>query len=212
MFEITSVDTGNLEDAEMLVADNSSSNLSVDGDGDDDIILSPDSGNSLATGAGNDIVGGSEGNDTLSGQKGNDIVAGLGGSDDLRGGKGNDTLTGGGISFTEDRLYVTLDTTGIDTLTGGEGNDLFVIGGKCSATSEEIVVHYDEAGNNDYALITDFDNTQDEIKLGGSIDDYRLGSSPSNLPEGTALYQDKELIAIIQGDSDLSLSGDYFNS
>jgi len=212
MFKIASADTGNLEDAGTLVADMSSSNLSVDGGGDDDVIFSPDGDNSLATGAGNDVIGGSEGNDTLSGQEGNDIIAGLGGSDDLRGGKGNDTLTGGGISFTEGRLYVTVDTTGIDTLTGGEGNDLFVIGGKSSATSGEVVVHYDEAGNNDYALITDFDKTQDEIKLGGSIDDYRLGSSPSDLPEGTAIYQENELIAIIQGSSDLSLSGDYFNS
>jgi serralysin len=212
MFEITSADIGNLEDAEMLVAESSSSNLTIDDGGDDDVIFSEDSDNSLATGAGNDVIGGSKGNDTLSGQEGNDIVAGLGGSDDLRGGKGNDTLTGGGISFTEDRLYVTTDTTGIDTLSGGAGNDLFVLGGKTSATSGEVVVHYDEAGKNDYALITDFENTQDEIKLGGSIDDYRLGSSPRDLPEGTAIYQENELVAIIQGSSDLSLSGDYFNS
>jgi serralysin len=205
MFQITNADAGT------LVTEIGSSNLSIDGGGDDDIIFFPDSGNSLTTGAGNDVIGGSEGNDTISGQEGNDIVAGLGGSDDLRGGNGNDTLTGGGVSFTEDRLYITVDTTGIDTLTGEAGNDLFAIGGKSSATSEEIVVHYDEAGNNDYALITDFDNTQDEIKLGGSIDDYHLGSSPSNLPEGTAIYQEDELIAIIQGSSDLSLSDDYFN-
>jgi Ca2+-binding RTX toxin-like protein len=212
MFEITSIDTGNLEDAETLVAESSSSILSVGDGGDNDVIFSTDSDRSLATGAGNDVIGGSEGDDTLSGQEGNDIIAGLGGSDELRGGKGNDTLTGGGISFTEDRLYVTVDTTGIDTLTGGAADDLFVIGGKSSATSGEVIVHYDEAGNNDYALITDFDNTQDEIKLGGSIDDYRLGSSPKDLPEGTALYQENELIAIIQGSTDLSLSGDYFNS
>jgi serralysin len=186
--------------------------LVVDDGGDDDVILSEDGNISLAAGAGNDVIGGSEGDDTLSGEAGNDLVAGLGGSDELRGGKGNDTLTGGGVSFTEDRLDVTVDTTGIDTLTGGAGDDLFVIGGQSSATSGEVIVHYDEAGKNDYALITDFDNTQDEINLGGSIDDYRLGSSPSDLPEGTAIYQENELIAIIQGSSDLSLSSDYFSS
>ncbi|MFM2313707.1 MAG: hypothetical protein RLZZ04_2983 [Cyanobacteriota bacterium] len=212
MVKIASTDTENLEDTGTLVAESSSSSLSVDGDGDDDIIFSTDSDNSLVTGAGNDVIGGSKGDDTLSGQEGNDIIAGLGGSDDLRGGEGNDTLTGGGISFTEDRLYITVDTTGIDTLTGGKGNDLFVTGGKSSAASGEVVVHYDEAGNNDHALITDFDKTQDEIKLGDSIKSYRLGSSPNDLPEGTALYQENELIAIIQGSSDLSLSGDYFNS
>jgi len=212
MFEITSIDTGNLEDVETLVAESSSSILSVGDGGDNDVIFSTDSDHSLATGAGNDVIGGSEGGDTLSGEEGNDIIAGLGGSDELRGGKGNDTLTGGGVSFTEDRLYVTVDTTGIDTLTGGGADDLFVIGGESLATSGEVIVHYDEAGNNDYGLITDFDNTQDEIKLGGSIDDYRLGSSPMDLPEGTALYQENELIAIIQDSTDLSLSGDYFNS
>jgi serralysin len=212
MFKITSAETADLADAGTLVAENTSTSISVDDGGDDDVIFSEDSDNFLATGSGNDVIGGSEGNDTLSGQEGNDIIAGLGGSDDLRGGKGNDTLTGGGISFTEGRLYVTTDTTGIDTLTGGGADDLFVIGGKSSATSEELVVHYDEAGDNDYALITDFENTQDEIKLGGSIDDYRLSSSPRDLPEGTALYQENELIAIIQGSSDLSLSGDYFNA
>jgi serralysin len=212
MFKITGVDTENLEDEGTLVTESSSSNIAIDDGGEDDVIFSADSDNSLTTGAGNDVIGGSEGDDTLSGQEGNDVIAGLGGSDDLKGGKGNDTLTGGGVSFTDNRLYITVDTTGIDTLTGGKGNDLFAIGGKTSATSGEVAVHYDDAGNKDYALITDFDKAQDEIKLGDSIDDYRLGSSPSNLPEGTALYQDKELIAIIQGDSDLSLSGDYFNS
>jgi serralysin len=206
MFEITSADTGT------LVTEISSSNISVDDGGDDDVILSGDGNSSLATGAGNDVIAGSEGNDTLNGEEGNDLVAGLGGSDDLRGGEGDDTLTGGGVSFAEDGLYVTVDTTGIDTLTGGEADDLFVIGGQSSASSEEIVVHYDEAGENDYALITDFDSTQDEIKLGGSIDGYRLGSSPGDLPEGTAVYQENELIAIIQGSSDLSLSDDYFSS
>jgi Ca2+-binding RTX toxin-like protein len=212
MFKITSADAGSLENAGKLVTETSNNQLSVDNGGDNDVVLANDSSNSLATGAGNDVIGGSEGDDTLNGEAGNDIIAGLGGSDDLTGGKGNDTLTGGGVSFTDDHLYVTADTSGIDTLSGGEGNDLFVIGGQSSATSEKVVVHYDEAGKKDYALITDFDNTQDEIKLGGSIDDYRLSSSPSDLPDGTAIYQENELIAIIQGSSDLNLSGDYFSS
>jgi serralysin len=212
MFKFTDSATENTEDAGLLVTNISSNDVSIDGGGEDDIIFADDGDTSLASGAGDDILGGSEGDNILTGQEGNDIVAGLGGSDDLRGGKGNDTLTGGGVSFTEDRLLVTVDTTGIDTLTGGEGEDLFVLGGESSSASGEIIIHYNEAGNDDYALITDFDQTQDEIKLGGSIDDYSLGSSPTDLPEGTAMYQENELIAIIQGISDLSLSGDYFSS
>lgn len=55
------------------------------------------------------------------------------------------------------------------------------------------------------------------IQLKGTAEDYVLGASPSNLPAGTALFLDQptgevdELIAVIQGDSGLSLSGSYFS-
>ena len=171
------------------------------------------SDNSVSSGGGDDILVGNGGDDTLDGGEGDDLIAGLGGNDSLSGGTGDDTLTGGGVSFTNDRLFITVDTSGIDTLTGGIGRDLFVLGGRSSTTSAEAetdIIHYDEAGNNDYALITDFNKTEDTINLGGATSDYYLGSSPNGLPAGTALYQDSELIAIIQGSSQLSLEDSYF--
>ncbi len=188
--------------------------LVTGGDGQDIIILLPASeANSVSSGSGDDILVGNLDDNTLDGEEGDDLIAGLGGNDSLSGGKGNDTLTGGGVSFLNDRLFVTVDTSGIDTLTGGLGEDLFVLGGESSTISTEAktaIIYYDEAGNNDYALITDFNKIEDTINLGGAISDYYLGSSPNGLPIGTAIYQDEELIAIIQGSSQLSLEESYF--
>ncbi|MGK7938019.1 MAG: calcium-binding protein [Xenococcaceae cyanobacterium] len=193
-----------------IMANASSSNLLLDGQGVNNIILFPGQDNPFFSGAGDDILVGSQNNNTLNGGEGNDIVAGLGGNDYLLGGGGNDTVTGGGISFMNDSLFITVDSSGIDTLTGGSGADLFVIGGQSLNEAETAIIHYDEAGNNDYALITDFNKLEDTINLGGAKSNYHLGSSPNNLPTGTALYLGSELIAIIQGSSQLSLDDSYF--
>ena len=189
------------------------SDTPIDGGGGNDVIVSPDGNNSVSGGAGDDILVGSEDNDTLNGGEGNDIIAGVGGNDSLLGEEGNDTITGGGVSFINDSLFVTEDASGMDTLTGGIGEDLFVLGGQSSplsAEGETVIIHYDEAGNDDYALITDFNAIEDTINLGGATSDYHLGSPPTNLPAGTALYRGDELIAIIQGSSPLSLDESYF--
>ena len=198
-----------------IIANIDSREISLVTGGQDIILLFPASeDSSVYSGAGDDILVGSLGDNTLDGGEGDDLIAGLGGNDSLSGGRGNDTLTGGGVSFLNDRLFVTVDTSGIDTLTGGLGEDLFVLGGESSTIATEAkkdIIHYDEAGNNDYALITDFNKIEDTINLGGAISDYHLGSSPNGLPIGTALYQDEELIAIIQGSSQLSLEESYFH-
>ncbi len=149
------------------------------------------------------------GNDTLDGKGGNDLLAGVSGSDSLIGGSGNDTLTGGALAINNDKIFVTSDTSGIDTLTGGEGSDLFVLGGKSSPDSDNnsvTIVHYDEAGNDDYAIITDFDPNEDVIRLGASKNDYSL----INLPSSTELYFGEELVAKIEGNTELSLDNSYF--
>ena len=194
------------------ITDTNSEDMSSNNSEFSNIIIAPSSNNSLTGGAGADILIGSQNNETLEGGAGNDIITGLGGNDDIFGGQGKDTLSGGGISITNNRILVTEDTSGIDNLTGGLEEDVFVLGGKSSSNLEEAttVIHYDTVGNDDYGLITDFDKSEDLIQLGGSIDDYRLGSSPSNLPTGTAIYREEELVAIVQGSSDLSLSDNYF--
>ena len=180
-------------------------------------------GEVISGGMGDDILVSLGGNDTLDGKGGNDILAG---GDSLIGGPGNDTLTGGGISVKNDKIFVTSDASGIDTLTGGKGSDLFVLGGESSNLFTEgsnliivggesqpesennsvTIVHYDEAGNDDYALITDFDPREDVIRLGASKNDYSL----INLPSSTELYFGEELVAIIEGNTELSLNNSYF--
>ncbi|NEO42873.1 MAG: calcium-binding protein [Moorea sp. SIO4A3] len=181
-----------------------------------DILTSTSGNNSFSGGESDDILVGGIGNDTLDGGEGNDIIAGLSGDDSISGGLGDDTLTGGGISVSQDGNSTTIkviDTSGIDTLSGGEGADRFVLGGKSQLLPESTattVIQYDEAGNDDYALITDFDTSEDVIQLGGSKSDYRLGSSPIGLPSGTGIFLGNELTAIVQGSSELDLSASYF--
>lgn len=172
-----------------------------------------------ATGtAGDDILIGSSEDDSLTGEAGNDILLGMGGNNILSGGTDNDTITGGGVSLVSNgssppTLVVTADTNGRDTLTGGAGNDRFVLGGRSNsdlASTDPPIVMYNDLGDSDYALITDFNSTEDVIELGGAKASYRLEAAPGNLPTGTALYLGNELIAIIQGSSNLGLNADYF--
>lgn len=183
-----------------------------------DILLDFGGDNFLFGDLGDDILTGAEGNDILDGGQGNDILSGRSGNNFLFGGIGDDTLTGGGIAYVNvgsstPMLIVTADTSGIDTLTGAEGADRFVLGGNPDyqlGSGAPPVIYYDEAGSNDYAIITDFDSTQDTIELGGFKNDYYLSSSPSSLLTGTAIYRQDELIAIVQGSLDLSLNASYF--
>ncbi|MBE9181632.1 hypothetical protein IQ268_24005 [Oculatella sp. LEGE 06141] len=191
----------------------------IDGRDGNDIIDGSGGNDTLFGGSGDDILTGGAGNDTLDGGEGNDLLTGLGGNNILSGGTGDDVLTGGGISYiTTDQnaspIALVTDATGVNTLTGGDGADRFVLGGKSQSNpdSDPPVIHYDESGDSDYALITDFDASLDLIELGGEKANYRLGASPATLPNGTGLYVGDELIAIIQGSSNLDLNADYFRA
>ncbi|MEL7051497.1 MAG: type I secretion protein, partial [Cyanobacteria bacterium J06588_5] len=81
-------------------------------------------------------------------------------------------------------------------------------------------VYYDDgqadtSGLADYAIIGDLNQAKgDKIQLLGNADSYRLGSTPSSTTSGTAIFlktsvQD-ELIAIVKGDSNLSLQSSAF--
>jgi len=172
-------------------------------------------------GQGDDLLVGREGNDSLTGSTGNDSLVGGTGNDFLSGGSGNDTLRGVDYS-----ISTAIGALGeIDTLTGGEGIDRFILGEKTFSRYSSIAnVFYDDndtttTGTTDYALIQDFDFSQDVIQLLGTADDYILGSTSGSLPAGIGIYVDKpntepdELIAILQevSPSSLSLSNPYFS-
>ncbi|MGL5870842.1 MAG: hypothetical protein ACRC2R_00490 [Xenococcaceae cyanobacterium] len=120
-----------------------------------------------------------------------------------------------------------IGVSGRDTLVGAAGTDRFVLGKIPSVDLNNGVngvrfggidipgevgkeVYYDEAGNEDYALIQNFDRTRDSIEVAGGLGDYRLGASPAGLPQGTGIFVGDELIAIVEGQNDLSLNASYF--
>ena len=189
-----------------------------------DSILGNDGNDVLFGDLGNDLIFGGNGDDFLNGNQGDDSLDGGAGTDTLHGGQGNDILIGGsGNDFLYgdkgDDTLVGVDTRSatpgqgeIDFLTGGEGSDLFVLG-------DSTRVYYDGDSNGGYAILTDFNPAQDRIQLKGSAANYLLFSyidEGSNLPR-TDIYLDKpgtetdDLIAVVQGVSDLSLQGNYFN-
>jgi Ca2+-binding RTX toxin-like protein len=167
----------------------------------------------LDGGAGNDSLDGDYvisrvGRDTILGGTGDDTLRGFGGSDVLEGGAGDDVLAGETDASGDFLANV------VDTLTGGQGRDTFVLG---DDVSSYVGIPYRASGTTDYALITDFNPTEDIIQLAtdggrffGSFT-YTLGSSPTGLPLGVGIFTTQmELIAIVQGVTNLSLDESYF--
>lgn len=191
----------------------------------------------LDGGYGNDTVSGGRGNDTLYGFSGDDILFGnedndslIGGygSDVLDGGEGNDVINGAGAGAYVGSS-VSRGSNEIDVLTGGAGADTFMLEG--GSGRDGTGAFYRFAGNNDYALITDFNPLEDTIVLktidtsGPSFTQtqvtYSLGAAPSELLlQGTGIYAEfsnnpgtQELIAILHGTTpdSINIGGSYFN-
>jgi Ca2+-binding RTX toxin-like protein len=169
------------------------------------------------TGKKDALMGGS-GHDTLIGNGGNDSMIGNRGSDGLSGGDGNDFLVGvelpppppidPRIALVD--LASTLATAAgtpapgfgeIDTLSGGLGADTFEIGRLRD-------VYYVGQGNNDYALITDFNPAEgDTLYMGGAAKDYQIFIDDVNNYVGITHNQD--LVAVIAGRLDFDLNANY---
>ena len=176
----------------------------------------------LAGGSGNDTIRGGAGNDKITGGDGNDALLGESGNDILNGGRGNDSVFGGAGG---DRIFgdegndvlTGADAAAgrgfgeIDRFTGGAGRDRFVLGVTGGAFYND--GNISTSGISDYALIADFNALEDTIQLSGSKSRYTLGATPTGLATGTAIFLNEsraELIAIVQGSTNLSLSANYF--
>jgi Calx-beta domain/Domain of unknown function (DUF4114)/von Willebrand factor type A domain len=142
----------------------------------------------------------------LIGTKFDDVINGNGLNNNLQGGDGSDTISG----INENSFTPGKDE--IDVFTGNAGADSFILD----------YGYYDDGNNltdgiNDYALITDFNSAEDKIVLGSQLNRYRLAASPISGISGQSLYFDKpgtepdELIAIIQGVNNLSLTNPAFS-
>ena len=210
--------------------------------GDDRDILSGSYGDdNLYGGNGDDLIigGGSDtaynrssksDNDRLYGESGDDSLIGDVGNDILDGGVGNDRLKGAGSRVDREPNYGAGE---IDTLTGGKGADTFTLWERSIYRGTEGAL-YRFKGNNDYALITDFNRSEDTIELRSQDNvsdsyptsnasnprvtvEYSLGASPSGSPQGTGIYVNNlgakpDLIAVLEGvdPSSLNLSESYF--
>lgn len=173
-------------------------------------------------GIGNDSIYGGGGNDLLLGGDGNDNFGGGTGNDRIDGGNGSDRISG--VEELSSGSGMIRGLGEIDTLTGGAGTDRFILG---QVVGQKYGVqpyrYYDNgnnqtAGTNDYALITDFNPSQDRIQLLGKASEYLLQATSSGLPNGMGIYVNKsgnepdELIGILQGvtSSSLNLTASYF--
>jgi Ca2+-binding RTX toxin-like protein len=137
------------------------------------------------------------------------VLCGSSGNDVITGGSGNDRLSG---VLSSGNSTTALGQNQVDVLTGGKGQDVFVLGDSRGVFYND----YNNAnsGNNDYALITGFNASDDKLQLlKGS---YIATSSQGNL----MLYWNRnnnnsldlsgnnqdELIAKLQGITSLSSS------
>lgn len=105
-------------------------------------------------------VVGSAHSDIIIGATEDNVLSGLGGNDQLDGKWGNDTLLGGSG---DDTL---IGSAGNDTLTGGSGADVFIF-----------------SNGHGTDMITDFDVSEDILKLNGVVVD------PNGVPSGAVITQ-----------------------
>jgi Ca2+-binding RTX toxin-like protein len=180
----------------------------INGSQADDTISDRQGNDKIFGNSGQDLLSGNLNDDYLDGEKGQDIVIGGDGNDSLFGGLGNDVLkgdNGNDILTGVDLNAINPGIEEIGTLTGGDGSDIFVLGDVNNT-------YYDNL-DSDYALITDFNGSEDSIKLHGKADDYLLVPFSQANQTGTAIYRkaaQNELISILPGGSNLSLTGSYF--
>lgn len=205
---------------------------------ENDIVRGRLGNDSVTGGLGNDILRGDEGDDTLRGNLGSDVLwGGSTGSDILFGGAGNDTLIGAQGIVGGDGIDILTGGAGADTfifsnvinLNSSDGtvsmmsissiptdtNNVSItnsnINGNVSITGA--IPTYGFSGNNDYAIIADFNPLEDVIQLAPPNNSltYSLGASPSGLIAGTGIFATNsgntpDLIAILQGISPESLN------
>jgi Ca2+-binding RTX toxin-like protein len=178
-----------------------------------DTLYGYDGNDNLEGNNGDDDLYGDDGNDTLLGGSGNDYLDGGLGSNYLSGGSGDDYLFGGNyndILIGVEAINLNPGANEIDYLKGYSGIDRFILGDSNN-------IYYDDRntstiGTTDYALIVDFNPTEDKIQLQGLASNYLLQVVGAN----TNLYIDKvgsepdELIGVLQGVTGLNLTSNAF--
>ncbi|MCL2931865.1 MAG: hypothetical protein MGG11_06150 [Trichodesmium sp. MAG_R03] len=161
----------------------------VDGGVDVDVLLGELGNDQLSGGEGDDLIFGGKDNDFLDGGGGNDTLNGNLGNDTIIGQLGNDFIIGAGRESGENE---------IDFLTGSEGSDTFVL-------SNSNVAFYSFSGSSDYAVITDSNNLENDKMIVFAGDGIVLGPASVGTDQGTGIFVDRDLIAIVVGMTELEV-------
>ena len=172
------------------------------GDDGNDRITGSLGRDSIFGGTGNDDLFGRENDDFVNGQAGRDFLVGGKGNDFVNGGSGNDILQGNG-QFDDGEGQIDVLSGNGDGVDNGESDrDEFRLG-----TFNR--VFYDDGiantrGDEDVAVITDFDDGKDVIRLSGRVD-YRFENVDGRgAGEGVGIFVDNsggtvdELIGIVE--------------
>jgi Ca2+-binding RTX toxin-like protein len=176
----------------------------IKGQDGNDVIFGGADFDRIFGGKGNDVIVGGNGDDRLYGQDDEDLIRGGTGSDYIYGGIGNDTLVG--VNQSE------LGSYELDYFTGGLGQDTFILGNSNYLFYDDRISS--SIGESDYALITDFDASEDKIQLHGSAQSYHLdffsygdGTTHAALVYDGGVSERDEQIAVLEGVSeDLTLT------
>lgn len=183
---------------------------SLDGSQFNDLLIGDTNANRLYGFKGDDTLVGNDGDDYLSGQHGADSLEGRAGKDRLLGGSGadnlmgdadNDFLAGGKGDDSLSGTSLSANRVGeIDRLQGNSGADTFVLGTDNTA-------FYDDGDNSsngvaDYALILDFDPTEDLIQLSGT-ETYYLDADPQGTLSGMGVFMENDGTAGFSSEDEL---------
>lgn len=161
----------------------------IRGMGGDDVINGLGGRDSISGGAGSDEIKGGRGGDTIFGDGGSDDISGGAGNDELFGDSGQDLITGG---TGDDKIKGGAHSdmlwggsgkdkidggSGRDDIDGGAGNDRLT-GGRGNDT---FIFHDQDGAINGTDRITDFNESQDKIKIiGGSAGGVEVTTDSGN--------------------------------
>ncbi|MEP4197091.1 MAG: calcium-binding protein [Aliishimia sp.] len=171
----------------------------LQGNGDDELLISIDPGAVIAGGGGNDVMIGVNLAVNFHGDSGADILRGSGQADILRGGSDNDVLLG---DASNDLLFgdagddILVGGAGDDALDGGEGNDTASYAESSSRVVVRLNLTADVGGDQGMDSFISIENV-----IGSAFDDRIVGDAFENVLTGG---QGRDVLIGLGGDDTLN--------
>lgn len=136
------------------------------------------------------------------------VFTGSSGSDEVTGFGPNTSLVGVSVSVVADSpnqdVVITSQGTGqVDVLVGGPGVDTFILGTGISFANSVIQPFYVGNGNEDYALIRNFEPGKDQIQLAGNPEEYTFQASDGNF---NIFRNPGDLVGIVEGVTNIEVT------